>query len=215
VSTPRPKPLAPNEASSPESRPLPPQAPRIKRDVLPVHAVPTQLIRVDERAEIERVLLSLLPKVRLWLHRLLGPRGPIDDATQDTLIALASGLKSFEGRSSLQTYAHRITVRVAYRYYARSQTRALHDPDDQPSTGPTPEAALQRDEVLERLHRCLAKLPARRRTAFVLCAIEGLTPQEAAELEGTSAGSMRSRYLHAREELSRMLATLRDPGGAP
>ena len=212
MNTPRPTPLAPNEASSPPSRPAP--AAPVKRDTLPVHAVPTQLIRVDERAEIERVLLSLLPKVRLWLHRLLGPRGPIDDATQDALIALASGLKSFEGRSSLQTYAHRITVRVAYRYYSRAESREPYDPDGQQSAGPTPEAELQRDQVLERLHRCLAKLPARRRTAFVLCAIEGLTPQEAAELEGTNAGTMRSRYMHAREELARMLASLRDPGGA-
>jgi RNA polymerase sigma-70 factor (ECF subfamily) len=186
----------------------------VQRDRLPMHAVPTELIRVDERAELERALLSLLPRVRLWLYRLLGPRGPIDDATQDTLLALASALRRYQGRASLQTFAHRITLRVAYRYYAKREASEPRDPDGQPSTLPTPEAEIARDQVLEKLHRCLAKLPARRRTAFVLCAIEGLSPHEAAEIEGTSAGSMRARYMHAREELSRMLSSLREPGGA-
>lgn len=172
-----------------------------------------ELVRVDPRAELERTLVSLLPRVRSWLYRALGPEGQLEDATQDALIALAQALPSFEGRAHLTTFAHRITLRVAYRYYGRGRRqRALLAPaheafvaDRVESPARQPDALCAEREALRRLHRCLAKLPEKRRTAFVLCAIEGLEPHEAAALVGTSPGSMRARYMHARDELARLL----------
>jgi RNA polymerase sigma-70 factor (ECF subfamily) len=165
------------------------------------------LVRVDDQAAVSRTLHALLPRVRGWLQRLLGPSAALDDATQEALIEIARALKSFEGRSSLETFAHRITVRVASRHFKRAKHHVELDPETQASSLPNPHSALAEREGLERLYRCIDKLPDKRRTAFVLCAIEGLSPQEAAELVGTSAGSMRSRLLHAREELARLLGT--------
>jgi RNA polymerase sigma-70 factor (ECF subfamily) len=175
-------------------------------------AEPTVLIRVDDRAALERTLLAILPRVRGWMHRLLGPGAALDDAVQDTLIALAGALPRFAGRSSVETFAHRITLRVAYRYYGRRRKEGIAEADELPSAQPSPEARVASDEVLAKLHRCLDRLPARRRTAFVLCAIEGLSHAEAAALEGVSEGAMRSLYMHARDELARMLATHRTGG---
>jgi RNA polymerase sigma factor (sigma-70 family) len=174
---------------------------------------PPELARIDQRAELERTLAALLPRVRKWLYRALGPDGPLDDAAQDTLIELARALPKFEARSSLETFAHRITLRVAYRYYGRARRlRALvpggHEPlelERVESAARQPDALSAEREALTRLHRYLSKLPEKRRTAFVLCAIEGLEPHEAAALVGTSAGSMRARYMHARDELARLL----------
>ncbi|MFT3921377.1 MAG: RNA polymerase sigma factor [Myxococcales bacterium] len=163
------------------------------------------LVRVDTQSELSRTLLSLLPQVRRWLLRMLGPGAALDDATQETLIALAQALPNFEGRASLDTFAHRITVRVAYRYFRRGRSEVALDVETRPSGEPAPDAALSEREGLARLYRCIERLPEKRRTAFVLCAIEGLSPQEAAEVVGTSAGSMRSRLMHAREELARLL----------
>lgn len=168
-------------------------------------AAPTGLIRADARAELERSLSTLLPVVRGLLFRMLGPRPDLDDAVQDTLLALATALPSFEGRSSLQTFARTIAVRVAYRYFKVEQHLDL-DPACHAHEGKQADEMLAEQRSLSRLHRCLSKLPGKRRVAFVLCAIEGLTPQEAAELCGTSAGSMRARFMHARQELQRMLS---------
>jgi RNA polymerase sigma-70 factor (ECF subfamily) len=178
-----------------------------------------ELTRIDPRAELERSLVALLPRVRQWLYRALGPHGALDDAAQDVLVELARALPKFEGRSSVETFAHRITTRVVYRYYgrrARRQARELvgveaFEPDRIASPTRLPEALVAEREALIRLHRCLAKLPEKRRTAFVLCAIEGLEPHEAAALVGTSVGSMRARFMHARDELARLLN--QDQGG--
>ena len=161
-----------------------------------------------DAAALEELLHQLLPSVRRWLFRLLGPRPDLDDAVQDTLVALATALPRFEGRSRIDTFARRITLRVAYRYFGRRHEAPLQlvpPPPDELD----PESRAMDREALRRLYRCLDKLPEKRRAAFVLCAIEGLEPSEAAEVAGVTAVAMRSRLKHARREVERLLQ--RDP----
>jgi RNA polymerase sigma-70 factor, ECF subfamily len=181
--------------SSPPASGAIPQAPR---------AAPA-LRRVDPRAELERTLLALLPRVRALLFRLLGPQSALEDAVQDALVELARSLPQHRGPGPVEAFARSITVRVAYRYYRRKPPDDGFDPELCAGSELPADEELGRRRALVRLHRCLAKLPPKRRTAFALCAIEGLTPEEAAELVGTSPGAMRSRYMHARDELARLL----------
>lgn len=164
-------------------------------------------LRSGDRAALDALLTELLPKVRRWLLRLLGPRPDLDDATQDALIELAKALPRFEGRSRLDTFARKVTLRVAYRYFQgkRVVPAPLHlvpaPPDEL-----DPESVAMSKEALRRLHHCLERLPQKRRVAFVLCDVEGLSPQEAAEVVGARPGAIRSRLMHARREVRRMLA---------
>jgi RNA polymerase sigma-70 factor (ECF subfamily) len=165
-----------------------------------------EALQSGDAAAMQAALRALLPDVRSWLHRLLGPRPDLDDATQDALVALAQALPTFEGRSSVRTFAHRITVRVAYRYFARRRKReplALVPP---PPDEIDPESRAMDREALRRLHRCLDELPPNRRMAFLLCCVEGLKPSEAAALEGCSPNALRTRLSHARAEVARRLA---------
>lgn len=164
------------------------------------------LARVDVRASHERALLALVPMLRGLLFRLLGPRADLEDACQDALIALSSALPRQKEAEQTPKLVRTICVRVAYRYYGRRALLQPLEPERHAADGPLADEALARRRTLLRLHRCLEKLPNKRRTAFVLCAIEGLSPHEAAALEGVSPGSMRARFMHAREELQRLLA---------
>lgn len=166
-------------------------------------------LQAGDPAVIEQVLIELLPKVRRWLYRLLGPRNEFDDAVQDALTEISRALPKFEGRSSLSTLAHKITVRVAYQYYGRrrrSKETAALELVPPPPDEIDPESRAMGREALQSLYRCLEKLPKKRRTAFVLCAVEGLSPTEAAGVVGSSATAMRSRLMRARDELARMLS---------
>ena len=53
------------------------------------------------------------------------------------------------------------------------------------------------------------RLPARYRTAFVLCYLEGKTRAQAAELLGIPEGTARSDLHHARAALRRILKDVR------
>jgi RNA polymerase sigma-70 factor (ECF subfamily) len=154
---------------------------------------------------LEDTLRALLPHVRRWLVRLLGRTPDLDDATQEALTEIARFLPRFEGRCKLETVAHKITLRVAYRYFGAPKEVGLEsvpEPID-PAAGPHARAVAR--EALARLQRCLRKLPAKRRAAFVLVVIEGLTPTEAAGVAGTTALAMRCRVLWARREITRMM----------
>jgi hypothetical protein len=50
-----------------------------KKPALHAPAQPVPLARVDARAEHERTLIALLPMLRGFLFRLLGPRADLDD----------------------------------------------------------------------------------------------------------------------------------------
>jgi RNA polymerase sigma factor (sigma-70 family) len=171
---------------------------------------PAPLIDAVERGgrredDVEVVLVHLLPFVRRWLVRLLGRHPELDDATQEALTEIARFLPRFEGRSKLETAARKISVRVAYRYFGTSKEVPLESVPELVDPDSVSENRLAAREALARLQRCLRKLPAKRRVAFVLCAIEGMSPSEAAEVDGTTALAMRCRLLWARREVARML----------
>jgi RNA polymerase sigma-70 factor (ECF subfamily) len=159
-------------------------------------------LRSRDETLIDRVLRELLPEVRRWMLRHLGPCEELDDAVQESLTAIAAALHRFEGRSSVATLAHRITLRTSYRFYRGRRPEPLGDP-----IGPRDvEAQVAARRALARLHVALAQLPERRRAAFVLCAVEGSSPEEASEVLGVSANATRSLLCRARQQLEGILA---------
>ena len=163
-------------------------------------------LRSREDRITERVLHELVPEVRRWMLRHLGPSQELDDAVQDALTEIARALHRFEGRSSIATLAHRIALRTSYRYYRRRplvlsyERAAATDPVDQ----------IDARRALARVHRCLAKMSPRRRAVIVLCGLEGMSPQEAAEVMQMSAVATRSLLCRARQQLRSMLSEVSD-----
>jgi RNA polymerase sigma-70 factor, ECF subfamily len=156
---------------------------------------------------VRETLRALLPHVRRWLYRLLGRSADLDDATQEALAEIAAFLPRFEGRAKLETAAHQITVRVAYRYFGKAREVSLEIVPELVDGAAGAESRVMAREALARLHRCLARMPAKRRVAFTLCAIEGMTPKEAAVIAGTTSVAMRCRLIYARREVARMLGS--------
>jgi RNA polymerase sigma factor (sigma-70 family) len=162
----------------------------------------------DARAimDLEATLTSLVPAVRRWVYRALGPGPDFEDAVQDALVELAKALPRFEGRSQVTTFAHPVVVRTTYRYLARRRERASHGHEIEHATsGDDPERRAAKREQLERLYRVLDRLPDRQRMAFVLCAVERIPHEEAAVMEGVSLETLRQRLKRARAELARRL----------
>jgi RNA polymerase sigma-70 factor (ECF subfamily) len=157
----------------------------------------------------EDQLVELVPAVRRWLYRLLGPGSDFDDAVQEALVEVARALPRFEGRSKLTTYAHPIVMRAGYKVIERRKKRRKEEGDavlEHTAASDDPEDRAHRRAQLERLHRVLDQLPESQRGAFVLVNVERLSHEEAAELEGVSLETLRKRLTRARSELARRLA---------
>ena len=166
-------------------------------------------MRADDPERLASTLELLLPRIRTWLFRLLGPRAQLDDAVQDSLIEVARALPRFRGDAALTTYAHRITLRVGYRYLRRRDQQrerevplALVPPI---AGGIDPESHAAQREIVRRLYDCLDRLSTKRRVALVLCDLEGYTPSEAARLLRVPGATLRARLKHARRDVDRLL----------
>ena len=70
----------------------------------------------------------------------------------------------------------------------------------------SPEARAQQRQELGRVFQYLETIKPKKRIAFVLVAIEGLSLEDAAELVGATTDTVKQRVSHARRELAARIA---------
>ena len=182
------------------------------------HLSASELAGLNEgRPEIvERVLVELMSSMNGWLFRLLGQSSFVEDALQEALIELTKSFANFRGDASLRTFAHRITTRVAYRYFKKvSADRERMSETVEPACGRKLEAQLIARSDLALVYQILDSLSENRRVAFILCEVEGLSPREAADVEGVSSLVMRSRLSRAKADVRQKLAQSSQQIAAP
>ena len=135
-------------------------------------------------------------QAEIW-HFCLGVVGPsdVDDATQETYLAVWRALATFRGDSSARTWIYAIARRTALgilhqrrRWSANLGTSIVVAPAR--DTG----AALE-------IRQLLAGVELERRVAFVLTQLSGLSYAEAAEICECPVGTIRSRVSRARADL--------------
>lgn len=165
-------------------------------------------LQAGHPAVIEEVLLELSPRIRGWCYRRVGPTAALDDIVQEVLIELAAALPRFDGQSSLSTYAYRICTRVTWRQKkkVRHTVAATEQHSELVGSVRDPERTSIERQALYIVLGCLDRLPERRREAFILCELEGESPEQAARMLGTTPNAVRSRLMHARRELQRRLS---------
>ncbi len=136
-------------------------------------------------------------------------RNPDDawDVTQETFVRAFKNWDRFEGRSSAYTWLCQIAINLC-RNRARDREHWSDEPvDDEAleSPGPTPEAALQKAHLSEKIRRAIDSLPGDYRVVSVLRDLQGLTYQEIAEAAGISVDMVKTRLARARAMLRRKL----------
>jgi RNA polymerase sigma-70 factor (ECF subfamily) len=163
----------------------------------------------EETTQTDAVLRALVPDVRRWIARYAGPRSDLDDLVQETMIELVVALERFRGDSSVRTYAHRIAIRTTQRELAKRRQVQRHLElvgEVEASSIGDPERSLASRRALMALYQALSQLSEKRRSAFVLCAIERLPHDEAAAIEAVSVETLRARLKHARADLAVLFA---------
>lgn len=159
------------------------------------------------RYAFEDVAEELSGPLRRYLERLVGDPSTADDLLQDTLLKIARALPSFEGRSSVKTWAFTIATRVATDHFRQPQNRArMIDIDE---TAPTLDAETDQHLVVDEMNSCVREviegLPEDYRTALVLHDLEGQTAAQVAEIAGCSAPTAKIRIHRARRRLKEAL----------
>jgi len=163
----------------------------------------------SKNPSFEDVAETLSGPLQRYLERMVGNRAVADDLLQETLLRIARGLSSFEGRSSVKTWAFSIATRIATDYFRRPETRARIVDVDQAQELSVSDAGIEERLVIDEMNSCVRdvidSLPEDYRAALVLHDLEGLTAAATAEACGCTLATAKIRIHRARSRLRKAL----------
>jgi RNA polymerase sigma-70 factor (ECF subfamily) len=145
------------------------------------------------------------------LSRILGPIAEREDLTQDVFVALHGALARFRGDAKLSTLIHRIAINRAFEHLRRQSRRpaTLEESwffEELVSPVASPAARAVAREELVRVFACLARIKPKKRIAFLLRVVEGLSFEEIGELVDATPETVAKRVQHGQRELDALLA---------
>ncbi|MEZ4224450.1 MAG: sigma-70 family RNA polymerase sigma factor [Polyangiaceae bacterium] len=164
---------------------------------------------------LRELLTDLGPKVHRFGLRLCRSEADAEDATQETLLHLATRLRDFQGRSALSSYAFTV-VRTACNRRRRGLKNQHHEVLSEALVDghKDPETRVVDADLARRVDRALEQLPEEYREVLWLRDAEGLTAPETAEAIGLSVAAVKSRLHRARRALKDALHPVLAPSDA-
>ena len=166
--------------------------------------------RADDKQAREQIARKLYPPLLASAVRMARRRDVAEDLAQETIFRALRAIGSFDGRSTLFTWAYRILVNLWLnfaRQEGRQRTGTLSF-DDHFESGPTtvdgsvgPERLAGDRESLQRLWNAIGELPESLRVTLMLVVFEELNYEEIGHALGCSEGTVAWRVFRARELL--------------
>ena len=149
------------------------------------------------------------PMVWRVCRRMLGDAQAAEDAFQATFLILAQRAEYIKKPSSLAAWLHGVARRVARNVQTAENQRRRREtavPDLDPvDPNPDPLAEVSAREALLILDDEVQRLPEQYRLPVILCCLEGMSQEEAAQRLGWSAGSVKGRLERGRKRLQERL----------
>jgi len=146
-----------------------------------------------------------VPRMYRVAYRLTADADRAHDVVQEACLKALAKMDGFDGRSTLATWLHRITVNCA-KDALRSDSRkgrAQERLRDRANAArpPGPDQTAEARELNALAWTLLEQLPEECRTAFALTQLDGYGYDEAAEIEGQPRGTIASRVFRAKRIL--------------
>lgn len=176
----------------------------------------------DDQHENEHLVRDHIGWMLALAQKLVGERSLAEDAVQNAFVAAFRALPAFEGRSSIKTWLHRITVNACL-MILRKHKRLAEQPIDEylPEFDryncrieapwghlATVEEILDNQRLSTLVEEKIAMLPDTYRIVFQLRDIEQYDTSEVAELLDISVSNVKVRLHRARAALKKLLEPL-------
>ena len=176
--------------------------------------------RRGEIAAFNRLVEHYQRQVYNLCYRTLAHPEDAADATQEAFLLAYRGIASFRGApEGFRPWLLRIAVNACYDQLRRRKRRpgdsldALAGHADEepgpaerlPDPAPGPEQQALTSETARRIQAALARLSPDQRLTVVLCDVQGLSYEEAAQVMAVELGTVKSRLSRARAQLRDLL----------
>jgi RNA polymerase sigma-70 factor (ECF subfamily) len=151
--------------------------------------------------------------VARWAAALGGSLVDVEDAVQEVFMVAHRRLAEFRGDAKVSTWLFQITRRVVLGQRRRSRWRRWLRGSAEDAAGhlATPELGpveeLERRQAVRRLSAVLDRMNEKYRLVLVMTKLEGLPPEEIAQMCGVSPVTVRVWLHRARAQFQRLAAT--------
>ncbi|PYT22227.1 MAG: hypothetical protein DMG57_35960 [Acidobacteria bacterium] len=133
----------------------------------------------------------------------------INDIAQQVFIKVYFSIKSFEGRSSLYTWLHRITVNKCYEFLRKKRPTVSLETglasEDDPARAKLPADPIPAADTLvaqrDFLNKLLLRIPEQDRHLLLLRELEGLSIAQLSEATGLNENTIKVRLFRTRKQL--------------
>jgi len=164
-------------------------------------------IRAGDVSAFERLYEVHGARMKSVAANLLGSAPDAEDAVQETFLKIYRGAAAFRGAARLSTWIYRVLVNTCYDLMRKKRRRPL-EVVETGSDGETIEFQAPASDLSLRLalEASVKELEPRRRSAFVLYAVEGFSHREVGEILGIPEGTSKALLFEARRDLQRRLS---------
>ena len=166
-----------------------------------------------DAAAFRELYRRYLPIVHARLTLMVGPGAERDDLIQQIFLDAYRALPRFRGDARFATFLNRIAINVACDHLERRRrSRARYEPlaeallDRLVAPDASAESRASQRQDLAQAFEHLEAIRPKKRIAFVLVAVQGVSLDEAAELLDANAETVKQRVLHARKEITARIA---------
>lgn len=163
----------------------------------------TQTVK-HSRAELETMLMDVIPHLRAFARSLTRNRDQADDLTHDAVVRALAAIDQYTPGTNFKAWMFTILRNLYYNECRKRWIKSTPIDEmagDEPSIGPTQEANLEFNDF----RRAFWQLNADQREVLILVGASGFSYEEAAEVCNCRVGTVKSRVSRARAELKQIL----------
>ncbi len=157
----------------------------------------------------EDLVGTLSPDLGRYLLRQVRDAALAEDLLQETLLRVARGLPSFDGRASVKSWAYAIATNVVRDHFRRhagqGPSAELKDAENLPDDARTPEEDIAIAQMNACVREVVEALPEDYRKAVVLHDFNGMSARETAAACGCSEANAKVRIHRGRSRLRQAL----------
>jgi RNA polymerase sigma-70 factor (ECF subfamily) len=167
-----------------------------------------RLLRSGDESAFTALYRQWQAPIYRFALRMTGREALAEDVVQETFLTVVNGAPGYEpDRGSFRGWLFGVARNQLLRRL-RSERPYLPIAEDAAETAAPddPHAELAGRQELARLRRAVLVLPEHYREALVLCGLQGLSYEDAAEALGCAVGTVRSRLSRGREILAGRLS---------
>ena len=160
-----------------------------------------------DASALEALLSRAYDRVLGVCWRLVGPPPACEDLCQEVCLAVAKGLKRFDGRSKFSTWSYAIALNKARDWHRKAGRRARLDVEYLQAEAMKQAANNEEAKRAAWLREAVWELPEDLRETLVLVLEEGLSHAEAADILGLKESTVSWRLMNARKALKEYAST--------